>query len=237
MARPEAQPASAPTGSHNVTWVVDSRTSLVERIDAALPQTQCRRCGYDDCKRYAEAVAVGAAGINLCPPGGAQGIARLAELVGAAPIALDPTRGAEGPLRNARIDEATCIGCTLCLDACPVDCIIGGPKSLHIVIETLCTGCELCLPACPVDCIVMHVVNDGMTGWRAWSEAQASQSRQRYAIHQCRLGAAQPEPHTDSGASAPSGSNAGGALPSSSRGRPSDFVAAALTRVHGRRAD
>lgn len=216
---------------------MDSRAPLVARIDAVLPQTQCRRCGYDDCRRYAEAVAVGAAGINQCPPGGAEGVARLAALIGATPIALNPTHGVEGPLRNARIDEAACIGCTLCLDPCPVDCIIGGPKSLHTVIESLCTGCELCLPACPVDCIVMHVVGDGTTGWRAWGEARANQARDRYAIHQRRLGAAEPEPHTEICASASGASKTGGAPASPSRGRPSDLVAAALARARGRRAD
>lgn len=217
--------------------MVESRASLVARIDAALPQTQCRRCGYDDCRRYAEAVAAGTAGINQCPPGGAEGVARLAALIGAAPIALDPTRGVEGPLRSARIDEATCIGCTLCLDACPVDCIIGGPKSLHTVIESLCTGCDLCLPACPVDCIVMHVVDDGKTGWSAWGETQSNQARDRYAIHQRRLGAAKPEPHTESSAAAAREANTGAALASPSRGRPSDLVVAALARARDRRAD
>jgi Na+-translocating ferredoxin:NAD+ oxidoreductase subunit B len=214
--------------------VVSVRDSLVDLIDAALPQTQCQRCGYDDCRRYAAAVATDAAPINQCPPGGAEGVARLAALTGAARIALDPTRGSEGPLRNARIDEANCIGCTLCLDACPVDCIVGGPKSLHTVIESLCTGCDLCLPVCPVDCIVMNSVSEHRTGWDAWSQAQANTARQRYAIHQRRTLASEPdtEPVPDP---APAGlrTGSGSALPT----RPNQLVAAVLARVRRGRFD
>jgi Na+-translocating ferredoxin:NAD+ oxidoreductase subunit B len=209
--------------------VVDSRASLAARIEAALPQTQCRRCGYDDCRRYAEAVADGTAGINQCPPGGAEGVARLAALIGTAPLSLDPSRGLEGPLRTARIDEANCIGCTLCLAVCPVDCIVGGPKSLHTVIESLCTGCELCLPVCPVDCIGMHVVSGARTGWAAWSDAQATQARTRYAVHQRR--ALETEPVAESSGTARGGSLSTPALASSARSQPDELVAAALARV------
>ena len=163
--------------------------ALVDRIDAALPQTQCTRCGYPDCRAYAEAVATGAAEINRCPPGGAEGIARLAELTGLPALPLDNSRGLEGPRLLAVIDEAWCIGCTLCIKACPVDCIIGAPKRMHTVIDALCTGCELCLPVCPVDCMLLENVSGEASGWDAWSASAAEQARQRYAARQARLSA------------------------------------------------
>ncbi len=159
---------------------------LADRIEAALPQTQCTRCGYPDCRSYAEAVAAGVA-INRCPPGGAEGIVRLAAITGRAVQALDAERGAEGPRALAVIDEAWCIGCTLCIKACPVDCIVGASKLMHTVIDAQCTGCELCVPACPVDCIAMVPVTDAHTGWQAWSTAQADEARGRYAFHQFRV--------------------------------------------------
>jgi len=163
------------------------RDALADRLDAALPQTQCTRCGYPDCRSYAEAIAAGDAAINQCPPGGAEGIARLARLTGRPVQALNPLNGHEGPRRLAVIDEAWCIGCTLCLKACPVDCIVGGPKSMHTVIEPLCTGCELCIPACPVDCISLVDASPGRTGWDAWSPAQADEARGRFEFHRARL--------------------------------------------------
>jgi len=165
--------------------------SLADRLDAALPQTQCTRCGYPDCRRYAQAIADGEAAINRCPPGGAEGVARLAALTGQPPLPLDPACGAEGPLKLALIDEAWCIGCTLCIKACPVDCIVGAPKLMHTVIPELCTGCELCIPVCPVDCITMEPApgtpDPAPTGWAAWSDAQAATARERYAFHQLRV--------------------------------------------------
>lgn len=161
--------------------------ALARLIDAALPQTQCTRCGYPDCAAYARAVARGEAGINQCPPGGAEGIARLAALTGRPAAPLDPAHGKEGPLRLALIDEAWCIGCTLCIKACPVDCIVGAPKVMHTVVAGQCTGCELCLPVCPVDCIAMVEASEGRTGWSAWSAAQAEQARERYAFRRIRL--------------------------------------------------
>ena len=159
----------------------------VEQIDALLPQTQCTRCGYPDCRAYAQAIAEGSAPINRCPPGGAEGIARLAELTGQPETALDPECGAEGPRTVVWIDEAWCIGCTLCIKACPVDCIVGAAKVMHTVIESQCTGCELCIPACPVDCISLVEASGGRTGWAAWSEAQADAARGRYAFRAIRI--------------------------------------------------
>jgi electron transport complex protein RnfB len=128
-------------------------------------------------------VADGEAGINQCPPGGAEGIGRLARLTGRAPLPLDPEFGVEGPRAMAVIDEAWCIGCTLCLDACPTDAIVGVNKRMHTVIEAHCTGCELCIPVCPVDCISLEVETPGRTGWQAWSAEQAASARRRYEVH------------------------------------------------------
>jgi electron transport complex protein RnfB len=155
---------------------------LAARVLNALPQTQCRRCGWPDCAAYAQAIAAGAAPINQCPPGGAQGVARLAAITGQGAQPLDPACGTEGPRGVAVIDEAWCIGCTLCIKACPVDCIVGAHKRMHSVIEAECTGCQLCLPACPVDCIGMTAVTGDQTGWAAWSQLQADAARARHAF-------------------------------------------------------
>ena len=160
--------------------------ALAARLLDALPQTQCTRCGYRDCAAYAQAMATGQASIAQCPPGGAEGVRRLAALTGQAERPLDPAHGTEGPRSVVWIDEAWCIGCTLCIKACPVDAIVGRNKAMHTVIEPLCTGCELCLPACPVDCMVAENASGSATGWAAWSPAQAAQARQRYADHQQR---------------------------------------------------
>ncbi|MBI2379927.1 MAG: electron transport complex subunit RsxB [Gammaproteobacteria bacterium] len=138
---------------------------LAEQINASLPQTQCGQCGYPGCRPYAEAVAQGDA-INKCIPGGAAGVAKLAELTGrpAAELAQD-----EKPAVVAYIREAECIGCTKCIQACPVDAIVGAPKLMHTVIAAQCTGCELCLPPCPVDCIELRPVRGGIAAWR-WPE-------------------------------------------------------------------
>ena len=130
-------------------------SALVARIDALLPQTQCTKCGYPGCRPYAEAIAGGEADIDRCPPGGEEGVARLARLLGREPKPLDPANGPYRPPRAAVIDEAACIGCTKCIQACPVDAIVGASKLMHTVIGSWCTGCELCLPPCPVDCIAM----------------------------------------------------------------------------------
>jgi electron transport complex protein RnfB len=161
--------------------------TLVDALDAALPQTQCTRCGYPDCRAYAQAMATGEADIDRCPPGGAEGIQRLAALTGRPVKPLDPAHGTEGPRALAVIDEAWCIGCTLCIKACPVDCIVGASKRMHTVIDAQCTGCELCVPACPVDCIAMVPVTGERTGWAAWSAPDADAARGRYDFHRFRV--------------------------------------------------
>jgi len=147
---------------------------LVEKIDAILPQTQCGQCGFPGCKPYAEAIARGEADINKCPPGGEEGVKHLAELLGVEPkplgAGLEPK-----PKSVAVIDENTCIGCTLCIQACPVDAIVGAAKQLHVIVASQCTGCELCLPPCPVDCIHMEVIKEDVATWK-W----------RYPIHAIR---------------------------------------------------
>lgn len=159
---------------------------LTERLDAALPQTQCTRCGYADCRAYAQAIAHGQAAINQCPPGGAQGVARLAAISGRDVTALNPVHGAEGPRRVVFIDEDWCIGCTLCIEACPVDCIVGASRQMHTVVAAQCTGCELCIPVCPVDCIALVNVTGERSGWAAWSEAQAQEALGRYESRRSR---------------------------------------------------
>lgn len=133
-------------------------TSLPDQLDAALPQTQCRACGYAGCRPYAEAIAAGSADINQCPPGGDSGAARLAAIAGRSAKPLNPDYGAWRAPQVAVIDEALCIGCVKCIHACPVDAIVGAPKMMHAVIAAWCTGCELCLPPCPVDCIRLEPV-------------------------------------------------------------------------------
>jgi electron transport complex protein RnfB len=167
--------------------------ALAERLDAALPQTQCTRCGFPDCRAYAQAIASGEADINRCPPGGAEGIVRLAAIASRPVLPLDETRGHEGPRLLAVIDEAWCIGCTLCIKACPVDCILGASKLMHTVVDAQCTGCELCVPVCPVDCISLVPVTPGRSGWQAWGAEQADEARARYAWHRERTARDQVE--------------------------------------------
>ena len=136
---------------------------LVEKIEAILPQTQCGQCGYPGCKPYAEAIAEGEAEINLCPPGGQEGVRKLADLLGRE---VKPLDAEEKPKQVAIIDEQTCIGCTLCIQACPVDAIVGAAKQMHTIIESLCTGCELCLKPCPVACISMNIIEETIDNWK-----------------------------------------------------------------------
>jgi electron transport complex protein RnfB len=137
----------------------DAIEALAQRIDQLLPQTQCTRCGYPACLPYARAIASGEADINQCPPGGAAGIIVLAGFLGREPIPLNPDFGIEAPLRVALIREAECIGCTKCIQACPIDAIVGASKLMHVVLADLCTGCELCIPPCPVECIDLRLVD------------------------------------------------------------------------------
>jgi Na+-translocating ferredoxin:NAD+ oxidoreductase subunit B len=161
--------------------------SLADQIEDLLPQTQCTKCGYPACRPYAEAIADGTAGYNQCPPGGAEGISRLSRLLGKPAVPLNTANGEERPRPVAVIDEARCIGCTLCIQACPVDAIIGAAKQMHTVLDLLCTGCDLCVAPCPVDCIAMVDVTPGKTGWAAWSQQQAEDARARHDFHVFRV--------------------------------------------------
>jgi electron transport complex protein RnfB len=163
--------------------------ALADRIDAVLPQTQCTKCGYDGCRPYAEAIATARAPINQCPPGGAHGIARLAALTGRPLAPLNPVHGVEGPLRVAVIDESLCIGCTLCIQACPVDAIVGAARVMHSVIDEWCNGCDLCVAPCPMDCIAMLPVKPP----RAWTDDDGRLSRSRYEARRVRLDAERAE--------------------------------------------
>ena len=154
---------------------------LAARILDALPQTQCTRCGYPDCAGYAQAIEAGDADINQCPPGGQEGVVRLAQITTLPAKPLNPDFGLEAPRQVVFIDEAWCIGCTLCLNACPTDAIMGSNKRMHTIIEAYCTGCNLCLPVCPVDCIKLENISGEATGWAAWSQPHADLARNRYA--------------------------------------------------------
>ncbi|GLS05590.1 electron transport complex subunit B [Chitiniphilus shinanonensis] len=139
---------------------------LVDKIDAILPQTQCAQCGYPGCRPYATAITNDEADINQCPPGGEDGIRQLADLLGREFKPLNAANGVEKPKRVAVIDEQLCIGCTLCIQACPVDAIVGAAKHMHTVIASECTGCELCIAPCPVDCIDMAPLGDTPASWK-----------------------------------------------------------------------
>ncbi|RYF04438.1 MAG: electron transport complex subunit RsxB [Oxalobacteraceae bacterium] len=160
--------------------------TLADQIEDLLPQTQCTKCGYPACRPYAEAIARGDADINQCPPGGMEGVARLSALTGRPIIPINPANGVERPRPLAFIDETLCIGCTLCIQACPVDAIIGAAKQMHTILPSLCTGCDLCVAPCPVDCISMLPVTE-RTGWDAWSQEQADAARARHDFRSERL--------------------------------------------------
>ena len=166
---------------------IDGHSDRFDRLFAALPQTQCTKCGYPDCEGYAKAIDTGEALYNQCPPGGAEGIARLAKILNQPILSLNPIHGEERPRPVAFIESKACIGCTLCIQACPVDAIVGASKQMHVVLKDWCTGCDLCVPPCPVDCITMIPVTAHQTGWDAWSQKDADQARQRYESRQIRL--------------------------------------------------
>ena len=192
--------------------------SRAAEIDALLPQTQCGKCGYAGCRPYAEAVAAGGADINRCPPGGAGLIAEVAALLGVAPKPLDPACGRAGPPRVALIREEHCIGCTLCIQACPVDAIVGAAKLMHTVLDDRCTGCELCLPVCPVDCIVMQASE------HTWTRDDAIRAREHFVVRNARLLARSTAART------------GATQGDTARAKRRAAIAAALERARARRA-
>jgi len=196
--------------------------TLADRIDALLPQTQCGQCGYHGCRPYAEAIARGEAPINQCPPGGATGIAKLAALLGVPPLPLNPGNGVEHPRMLARIVEHDCIGCTKCIQACPVDAIIGAPKLMHTVVADDCTGCELCVAACPVDCIELVP----MALEQAADPAHADAARSHFQRRDARLRREQAERAAELTARKAAVESGSGAQ---------DPVAAALARAAARR--
>jgi electron transport complex protein RnfB len=208
--------------------------TLAERIDALLPQTQCTRCGYSGCMPYAQAVAEGAADINQCPPGGAAGVVKLAALLGRAPKPLNPANGLEQPLTLAVIDEALCIGCTLCIQACPVDAIVGAAKLMHSVLPDWCTGCDLCVAPCPVDCISMQPV----APTRAWTQADADLARSRYYARNERLAAEKHERELKLAARTSSSTppQDPGAAAAAAAARKKAIIAAAVERARAQRA-
>ena len=182
----------APGGACSATklradYNVGVTKTLADQVEDLLPQTQCTKCGYAGCRPYAEAIAQGQADINQCPPGGIEGVARLAGLLGRAIIPINPVNGFERARPVAFIDESLCIGCTLCIQACPVDAIMGSNKQMHTILPSLCTGCDLCVAPCPVDCIVMAPVTGELTGWDAWTQDQADAARARHDFRTLRL--------------------------------------------------
>jgi len=220
---------------------VRDRRALVElaaRLLDVLPQTQCTKCGFSGCAPYAEAIAAGAASIDRCPPGGTEGVARLAQLSGLPVRPLDPARGRAGPLRIARIDPTACIGCMLCIHACPVDAIVGAPRRMHVVLVDDCTGCDLCLPPCPVDCVTMHDVDPP----RRWSVADAASARRRHERREARRTGPSPRESPFSTARMPVRDATRNAEPSGKLGSPAPdapslraaWVEAAVARAKSR---
>jgi Na+-translocating ferredoxin:NAD+ oxidoreductase subunit B len=207
---------------------VQEPRALVEHIDALLPQTQCTKCGYAGCRPYAEAILDGTADINQCPPGGHSGIEKLAALLQRPVVPLNPAHGSERDVGVAVIDESHCIGCTLCIDACPVDAIVGAPKRMHTVVASACTGCDLCVPPCPTDCIRVVVLQPG----RRWTADDAQAARSRYTLREARLaqrdGHGHPRRVADPGVGVSAGADSG-------RERRRSVIAAAIERARSRR--
>ena len=191
---PDADPSTGGP-EHAAAPSTDPRATDADAVDALLPQTQCRRCGFDACRPYAEALIRGKADVNRCPPGGDATIEALARALGRPVVALDPACGVAGPRETARIDESACVGCTVCIRACPVDAIIGARKWMHAVLESECTGCGLCVEPCPVDCIVMVPARTGPATPEAWLAERAPLARRRYLRRQKRESGLDQAPH------------------------------------------
>ena len=196
------RPSGAIPGSAGRNGADRRRASLsgtdaatVDAVDALLPQTQCGRCGYDACRPYAQALVRGDADLNRCPPGGEATIAALARVLGRSVKALDPACGAAGPREIAFIDESACIGCTVCIRACPVDAIIGARKWMHAVLESECTGCGLCVAPCPVDCIGMAPARTGPATPEGWLAERAPRARRRFERRRARESGLDAAPH------------------------------------------
>lgn len=204
-------------------------TSVVDSIDALLPQTQCTQCGYEGCRPYAQAIAHDGEAINRCPPGGQAGIKALAQLLSQAEIPLDTACGEHTPLTVAVIDESHCIGCTLCIQACPVDAIVGANKVMHTVIADLCTGCGLCVPPCPVDCIDMQPAG------HEWTPALANQARTHHQARQRRLLTQHPEASSLAARTLANKASLSAAA-GNDQAAKQKIIADALTRARARRA-
>ena len=205
--------------------------TLTDQLDALLPQTQCTRCGFAACRPYAQAIAEGEADIDRCPPGGDAGAAALAHLSGRTPKPVDPTYGREAAPTIAVIDEAACIGCTKCIQACPVDAIVGAAKRMHAILDAECTGCELCIAPCPVDCITMQPIAAAPLG-RAMVLTRAVHARRRYEARSRRL-ARELEARESRRAPAPPSAGLPSAAPAAPITR--DAVMAAIARGKARR--
>jgi len=222
-------PDTSQNGATSQTSATREPRMLVARIDSILPQTQCQRCGFPACRPYAQAMADGEAGPDRCPPGGDQGAARLAALLGQPTVSVNRQYGEPGPLAVAQIREADCIGCTHCIQACPVDAIVGAPKLLHAIISSRCTGCELCLPPCPTRCIEMVFPEPA----REWNPADAASARQRFEARTHRLDAEKRA--TEQSLLQPA--EVDKAQRNAQSLRKQSMVAAALARVNRRRDD
>jgi Na+-translocating ferredoxin:NAD+ oxidoreductase subunit B len=215
---------------------MESGGDLAARIDDLLPQTQCGQCDFAGCRPYAEAIAAGEAEINQCPPGGQRTIAALAELLERDPLPLNPAHGVEKTRPTVvYIDEAQCIGCALCIKACPVDAIVGAAKRMHTVIESECTGCDLCIPPCPVDCIHVEITADSMP---APEEAQrrAHHARRRYQQRNERLARLQRERDERRAEKKATLAPAPASAPATSKDERQAVIQAAIARARAKRA-